>query len=236
MNLSRTAFLSFIVLALVGCGAPAKKKSAPPEPVNRVGIVSLLPSELSYQKFGVTKFNNETAARPVGDVFNTAARAGAMSALRVGSRSVLQVSADVPKLVKNMDDYPGTLDRKVEQIEEDLLALVAEHKLDAIVLVVESFEKGKPVNGIRVVLRAGMGSVNKVEAQPHIAMLALDKNAKLLGKVEERSFFVVNRPADAPWEYNLNENLLAATHDHLTKLMKVAIESAVEMGVMSLNF
>lgn len=236
MNLSRTAFLCCLVLALVGCGAPKKKQSAPPEPVNRVGIVSLLPSAMSYQKFGITKFNNEIASRPVGDVFNTAARAGALSALRMGSRAVIQVSADVPKLVKTMDDYPGALDRKVEQIEDDLLALVAEHKLDAMVLVVESFEKDKPVNGIRVVLRAGLGSVNKVEAQPHIAMLALDKNAKLLGKVDERSFFLVSRPGDAPWEYKLDENLLAATHEHLTKLMQNAIESAVEMGVMSLNF
>ncbi len=235
MNLSRAAFLSCMVLVLAGCGAP-KKKVIPPEPVNRVGIVSLLPSELSYQKFGITRFNNETAVRPVGDVFNVAARNGAMSALRMGTRAVIQVSADVPRLVKNMQDYPGTLDRKVEQIEDDLLALVEQHKLDAIVLVVESFEKGKPVNGIRVVVRAGLGYIDKAEAQPHIGMIALDKKAKKISMVEERSSLLVKRPDDAPWVYKLEENLLSATHDHLTKQLQTAIESAVEQGVMSLSF
>lgn len=235
MRIFRTVLLSLIAFVLAGCGAPVKK-APPPPPVKRVGIISLLPSDLSYQKFGITKFNNETAKRPVGDVFNVAARAGALSAIRLSSRAVIQLDVDVPKLARSVQDYPGNLDVKVEQIEEDLLALVEQHKLDAVVLILESFEKGKPVNGIRVVVRAGMGYVDKAEAQPHISMVALDRKGKRLSIVEERSSFLVNRPGDAPWVYALNENLLTATHDHLTKLVQNAIESAVEQGVMSLSF
>ena len=60
MRIFRTVLLSLIAFVLAGCGAPVKK-APPPPPVNRVGIISLLPSDLSYQKFGITKFNNETA-------------------------------------------------------------------------------------------------------------------------------------------------------------------------------
>ena len=239
-----TGLLTFLVFLLTACGAPAKK-APPPPPIINVGVVSLLPSELSYQKFGITRFNNERAVRPVGDVFNVAARAGAEKALRMAKdeklaklsqRTVYQLVVDVPAMAKNLHSYPGNLTVKVEQIEEDLLALVKQHKLDAIVLVLESFEPGKPVNGIRVVLRAGVGSVGKAEAQPHLAILVLDRNAKILTMAEERSSFVVNRPGDAPWVYTHDENLLSATHDHLTKLFQGSIESAVEQGVMSLSF
>lgn len=235
MRFTRTVFLSFIVLVLTGCGAPAKKV-VPPPPANRVGIVSLLPSELSYQKFGITKFNNEKTARPVGDVFNTAARAGALSALRLSSRAVIQLDVDIPRLARNVQDYPGNLDVKVEQIEEDLQALVEQHKLDAIVLILETIDKDKPIKGIRVVVRAGAGYVDKAEAQPHIAMLALDKKAKRMGIVEITSSYPVKRASDAAWVYTLAENLDGATHDQLTKFLQTTIESEVEQGVMSLNF
>lgn len=244
MHFSRTIFLSLIVLVLAGCGAPAKK-ALPPPPIINVGVVSLLPSELSYQKFGITKFNNERASRPVGDVFNVAARAGAEKALRMAKdeklsklaqRTVYQLTVDVPKLANSVHSYPGNLDVKVEQIEEDLLALVDQHKLDAIVLVLESFEPGKPVNGIRVVLRAGLGYVDKAEAQPHLSIMVLDKKIKRLAMTEERSSFVVNRPGEAPWVYKLDENLLSSTHEHLTKMLQSAIEDAVEQGIMSLTF
>lgn len=235
MRFFYTVLQFFVVLILAGCGAPAKK-AAPPPPVHRVGIVSLLPTELSYQKFGITKFNNERTSRPVGDVFNDAARAGAQSALRLSDRSVIQLSVDAPRLARHVQDYPGALDRKIEQLEDDLLPLVAEHKLDAIVVVIENIEKGKPINGIRVVVRAGMGYITKTEAMPHITMLSLDRNIKVVSMSQVTSSYPANRASDEPWVYTLAENLNAATHDQLTKLMQNAIQSEVEQGVMSLNF
>lgn len=235
MRFYRTVFMSFLVLALAGCSAPAKKVAASPK-VNRVGIVSLLPSALSYQKFGVTKFNNEVASRPVGDVFNVAARAGAQSALRVSGRAVIQVDVDVPKMTRSVQNYPGSLEVKVEQLEEELQAVVEEHKLDAIVLVLETIEKDKPIKGIRVVVRAGMGYITKTEAMPHIAMLALDKKGKRLSMVDVTSAYPAPRASDAPWVYTLAENLDAATHEQLTKFLQTTIESEVEQGVMSLSF
>lgn len=235
MRFFRSVLLIFIVLVFAGCGAPAKKVPPPP-PANRVGVVSLLPSALSYQKFGITKFNNERASRPVGDVFNVAARAGALSALRLSSRAVIQLDVDVPRLTRNVQDYPGNLDVKVEQIEEDLLALVEQHKLDAIVLVLESFVKDKPIQGIRVVVRAGLGYIDKAEAMPHITVMVLDKKAKRMAMMDETSAFAAKRPDDAPWVYRLDENLLESTHQPLVTQMRNAIESAVEQGVMSLSF
>jgi len=237
MHFFRTILLPFIFVAIAGCSAPAKKAAPPPPPpVNRVGIVSLLPSDLSYQKFGVTRYNNESAARPVGDVFNVAARAGAQSALRLGGRSVIQLTVDVPAMVRNIQDYPGSLEVKVEQIEEELLALVGQHKLDAIVLVVETIEKDKPLKGIRIVVRAGMGYITKTEAMPHMTMLAMDRNGKRMSMSDVTSAYPANRANEAPWVYTLVENLDGPTHQELTKFLQSTIESEVEQGVMALSF
>lgn len=235
MRISRTVFLSLMVLVLAGCSAPAKK-AAPAPKANRVGVISLLPSELSYQKFGVTKFNNEVTSRPVGDVFNVAARAGAQSALRMSGRSVIQLDVDVPTMTRHVQSYPGSLEVKVEQIEEEVQALVKEHKLDAVVLMVETIEKDKPIKGIRVVVRAGIGYIDKAEIMPHFAMVALDKNGKRLSMVSVTSAYPANRAADAPWVYTLADNLDAPTHDQFTKFLQTAIESEAEQGVMSLSF
>lgn len=234
MRFLSTVLLTVVALQLAGCKSPPK--AAPRDPIKVIGLVSLLPDELSYQKFGITVFNNEKTTRPVGEIFNTAARAGAASALSYGERTVIQESVDAPQLIKNMKSFPGNLDRKLEQINEDLQALIAKDKLDAIVVVVETFDPPNGVNGVRVVVRAGMGYITKVEVMPHVAVIAMDKNLSRLGMLEITASYVVNRPNDVPWSYVLAENLDAATQETVNKLMQNALQSGVEQAVGSVNF
>lgn len=234
MRFLSTVLLTVVALQLAGCKSPPK--AAPRDPIKVIGLVSLLPDELSYQKFGITVFNNEKTTRPVGEIFNTAARAGAASALSYGERTVIQESVDAPQLIKSMKSFPGNLDRKLEQINEDLQALIAKDKLDAIVVVVETFDPPNGVNGVRVVVRAGMGYITKVEVMPHVAVVAMDKNLNRLGMLEMTASYVVNRPNDVPWSYVLAENLDAATQETINKLMQNALQSGVEQAVGSVNF
>ncbi len=234
MRLIYTVLLSVIAAQLAGCAA--HHKPAPRPPIKIVGVVSLLPDELSYQKYGVTVFNNETVTRPVGDAFNAAARAGAESAIKIGDRTVVQESVDAPKMARDMNNFPGTLDNKFDQISDDLQTMIAKDKLDAVVVVVETFDRPNGVNGVRVVVRAGMGTINKVEVMPHIAVFAVDKNLKRLGFQEVRASYPIDRPEGQQWTYTLADNLDSATLEKVNKLMEVALQSAVDQAVGSVSF
>ncbi|MEN9436614.1 MAG: hypothetical protein RIR09_1269, partial [Pseudomonadota bacterium] len=206
------------------------------DPIKVIGVVSLLPDELSYQKFGITVFNNEKTTRPVGEIFNTAARAGVASALSYGERTVIQESVDAPQLIKSMMSFPGSLDRKLEQINDDLQTLITKDKLDAIVVVVETFDPPKGINGVRVVVRAGMGYITKVEAMPHVAVIVMDKHLNRLGMSEMTASYAVERANDEPWKYTLDENLDGSTLEKINKLMQNALQSGVDQAVGSVNF
>lgn len=234
MRLLSTVLLTALALQLAGCKSPPK---APPrDPIKVVGVVSLLPDELSYQKFGITVFNNEKTSRPVGEIFNAAARAGAASALSLGERTVIQESVDAPALIKSMRSFPGNLDRKLEQINDDLQAMITKDKLDALVVVVETFDPPNGVNGVRVVVRAGVGYITKVEVMPHVAVIAMDKNLVRLGMLEMKASYAVTRPNDQTWSYTLVENLDSATLETVNKVMQNALESGVDEAVGSVNF
>jgi hypothetical protein len=234
MRLLSSVLLTLVALQLAGCKSPPK--AAPRDPIKVIGIVSLLPDELSYQKFGITVFNNEKTSRPVGEIFNTAARAGAASALSYGERTVIQESVDAPKLIKSMQSFPGNIDRKLEQINEDLQALITKDKLDAVVVVVETFDPPNGVNGVRVVVRAGAGYITKVEVMPHVAVIAMDKNLTRLGMLEMKASYAVTRPNDQTWSYTLSENLDSATLEKVNTLMVNALTSGVEQAVGSVSF
>ncbi len=234
MRVISTILLSLLALQLAGCKhAP---KAPPRDPIKIVGVVSLLPTELSYQKVGITVFNNEKTTRPVGEALNIAARAGAESAIKIGDRTVVQVSVDAPALARSMQNYPGTLDNKFDQISEDLQAMIAKDKLDAVVVVVETFDRDKGVNGVRVLVRAGMGYITKVEVMPHIAVIAVDKNLKRLGLQEVTTSYAIERPEDQKWTYVLAENLDTATQEKVNQTMKNALESGVDQAVGSISF
>jgi hypothetical protein len=234
MRVISTILLSLLALQLAGCKhAP---KVPPRDPIKIVGVVSLLPTELSYQKVGITVFNNEKTTRPVGEALNIAARAGAESAIKIGDRTVVQVSVDAPALARSMQNFPGTLDNKFDQISDDLQAMIAKDKLDAVVVVVETYDRDKGVNGVRVLVRAGMGYITKVEVMPHIAVIAVDKNLKRLGLQQVTESYAITRPEDQKWTYTLAENLDTATQEKVNKIMKNALESGVELAVGSISF
>lgn len=234
MRLISTILLSVVALQLAGCKSPPKPP--PRDPIKIVGVVSLLPNELSYQKVGITVFNNEKTALPVGDAFNDAARAGAESAIKMGDRTVVQEVVDAQKMARSMQNYPGTLDNKFDQISDDLREMITKDKFDAVVVVVETFDRPNGVNGVRAIVRAGAGYITKVEAMPHIAVIAVDKNLKRLGLYEYKESFAVERPEGQKWTYNLAANLDSATHEKIKQVIKNALESGVDQTVGSVSF
>jgi len=228
-NLSKTLCRTFIVvvlLALTGCGTPSVK----PEQVSaieKVGVVSLLPTDLVYEKVGVTVFNNERVSRPVGNSLNLAARQGAERALRFSRREVVQLEVDVPVLAKRMRSGAIHFNSPAERIEDVLTTLARDHQLDAIVLIAESFDADNGIRGVRMFLRAGLGEIRFAAARPDVITLVLDPKAKLLAAQGYVAAIAVDRPGSQAWSYRLEENLDVATHEHVSLQMQKAIDASV---------
>lgn len=229
------ALLSATLMLLTGCGAPVMKPEQA-STIKTVGIVSLLPSELSYQKIGITVFNNEYAKRPVGDAFNSAARFGAERALKLSGRNVVQLEVDVPTLAKRIRSGKLHFDSPAEYIHDELRALVEKYKLDAIVLIIESFDAENGINGIRMFFRAGFGNIETAIGMPHVATLAVDTKIKKLAYGGRGISFTAKRPDGLPWVYKLEENLDATTHDYISRLIQNGIEDTVTRDIRTMGF
>jgi len=215
-----------IIFLLTACGTPVIK----PEQVSairKVGVISLLPVNLAYQKIGVTVFNNEQASLPVGDAFNVAARAGAERELRRAGRTVVQLDADVAVLAKRIRSATIIFNSSAEQIKDELTKLVQQHQLDAVVLVFEAFDAENGVNGVRLHLRAGFGEIRTVVGRPDVVTLVVDDKISKLAVQSNSGYFSAVRAGGRPWSYRLDENLDASTHELASSSMQKAIETGV---------
>lgn len=224
------------VILLTACSSPVMKQEQAKN-IKTVGVISLLPDEFSYQKIGITVFNNEYAKRPVGNMFNMAARQGAERALKQSGRNVVQLDVDTHLLAKRIRSSAINFDSPAENIKSDLLPLVEQYRLDAIVLVLESFDSDNGINGIRTFLRAGFRSIDTAIVMPDVQTIVVDKNVKLLGYGEGQSMrFEAKRADNAPWDYRLEENLSEATHQKISNLVQSSINETVARNISTVGF
>jgi hypothetical protein len=232
----RVALVLPLILLLAACGTTTMQPEQAAA-VKRVGVVSLLPSELLYEKIGITVFNNERATRPVGDVFNQAARQGAEQALRQVGREVVQLdNIDVPVLARRIRGAAIIFDSEAERIEDTLLALVQEHRLDAIVLVTENIDGERGLNGIRMLFRSGFGSIRFAVAQAGITTTLVDARIKKLAASYIGHGAGVFRPDGKPWTYRLDDDLDDATHAFVLERLRVFVAQGVASDLSGMGF
>lgn len=220
---------------LAACGTPTMKPTQA-SAIQRVGIVSLLPNELRYEKVGITVFNNEKIARPVGDALNSVARSAAERSLNATSRQVVQLAVDVPTLAKRIRSAVITFDSPAEQIKAELSQLARENQLDAIVLVAESFDAENGIQGVRMYLRAGLGDIRLAVADGNLMTLVVDANVKLLAGQFRGASMAIDRPQGQPWSYALQENLDAPTESHVNAQILRTIDSVVSQHIRTMGF
>jgi hypothetical protein len=204
--------------------------------IKRVGIVSLLPSDLRYEKIGITVFNNERTTRPVGNTFNVAARNTAERILDQAGRQTVQITVDVPAFSRRIRSAAIIFDSPAEQIKDELVQLAAANKLDAIVLIAESFDAENGIQGVRMYLRAGMGDIRSAVASGDLMTLVVDPNAKKLAGQGKGISFSVDRAQGQPWGYVLEANLDRPTEEHVNAQMVRIIESVVSQHLRTMGF
>ena len=222
-KLGQFLFITSLML-LTACASPTMKPDQA-KSVMTVGVVPLLPEDLSYQKIGITVF------------FNIAARQGAEKALKQSGRTVVQLEVDTHLLAKRVKSSVINFDSPAENIKNELLPLVDKYKLDAVVLILESIDLEHGINGIRMFLRAGIGSIDSAVVMPDVETLVVNKDIKMIGYRGGRSLhFAVKRADDAPWNYRLEENLSSATHLKISDMVQSAINESVADDITTIGF
>lgn len=231
----KLVFLAGLLSFLAACSTP----NMPPEravSIQRVGIVSLLPSDLRYDKIGVTVFNNEHIKRPVGEMLNAAARGTAQRILESSGRQVVQIAVDVPTLAKKIRSAGIIFDSPVEQISDEVIAMAKTNKLDAVVVMIEYFDSDNGIHGIRMYLRAGFGEIGKAVASGEIATILVDPKGKRLSGRGGGVTVALERPNGQPWKYALQENLDRETEDRVQAQIVTNIEFAVAQHLRYMGF
>lgn len=226
-----------LVSLLGACSTPAPMKPERAASLKRVGVVTLLPDALTYEKIGITVFNNESSSVPVGDVFNLAAWSGAEKAIKRPGREVIRLQVDIPKLAKKLRSGIIHFDSAAEFIEDDLLALVKQHRLDAVIVIAQAFDADNGVRGIRMFFHAGWGAIDAAVLMPAVGIVSVDERIKRLayGCCDSPNISVT-RPNGQPWQYKLEANLDPDTHAYLTRAVQEAIETHTERNIRSMGF
>ncbi len=204
--------------------------------IQRVGIVSLLPSDLRYEKIGITVFNNERTTRPVGDALNAAARMTAERVLHELGRQPVQLVVDVPAFSSRLRSGVMVFNSPAERIGDELIRLAKANRLDAVVVIAESFDAENGIQGVRIYLRAGMGDIRFAVASGDIMTLIVDTKAKMLAAQGKGTSFAVERSQSQPWKYVLQDNLDGQTEERVKAQMVRVVESVVGQHLRAMGF
>lgn len=232
---TKLVFLAALLSLLAACSTP----NMPPEraaSIQRVGIVSLLPSELRYDKIGVTIFNNEHIERPVGEMLNAAARSTAQRILESSGRQVVQIAVDVPTLAKKMRSAGIIFDSPVEQISDEVIAMAKTHKLDAVMVIAEAYDSDNGIRGVRMFLRAGISEIWFSVASGEVMTTLVDPKAKRLSGQGRGVTVALERPNGQPWKYALKDNLDRETEERVQAQIVTNIEFAVAQHLRYMGF
>lgn len=226
--------LAFTALTLAGCAANHLKPEQAGQ-LQRVGVISLLPDALRYQKIGVTVFNNEAATRPVGSALNDTARQAVAAYLTSRNKTVVQVEVDVAALVQRMRIGAFSFDMPLDRIRPDIEDIARKHRLDGVILVEELFNPDLGTRGIVVHLRGGLGSIELAQLRPNVSITVVDPAAKPLGRRGDHTMRRFDRPGPNGWTYRLEDNLDPATHQYSLERMQALLDDRIKQELADMG-
>lgn len=230
--------LIFLISSLAaGCATNTALKPEQTSRIQKVGIISLLPDTLVYQKIGITVFNNERVEKPVGTAFNDAGRAGAESVLRGLKREVKQLDVNVSEVRNLFKPGPIVFSWPPEKAKALLAQLAKQHDLDTIAVVSEIFDADNGYAGVRYFLRGGFNSIDRHGMHVDTGVTLYDAQGEVLisrssGLGEQ---YPVLKPDGKLWTYKIEDNLDAATQAQVLSSMKSAISAKTVKQVQAMG-
>ncbi len=226
------------LLVVAGCGTVKVLEPTQAAAIKNVGVISLLPTSLVYQKIGITVFNNERAEKPVQSAFNDAARTGAEASFRSLQRiNVKQLDVNIAEVKELFKPGAIVFSWPPEKAKQFLVQLAKQQGLDAIVTVHEVFDSDNGFAGVRYFLRGGLDSVVRHGIRADTEVSLYDARGEILVSRSTGlgTLYTVDRPDGKPWVYRLEDNLDAATHAQVLSSMKRVIETKTFSQVQALG-
>lgn len=223
---------------VAGCGTVKVLEPAQAAAIKNVGVISLLPTRLVYQKTGITVFNNERAEKPVQTAFNDAARTGAEAALRNLKRiNVRQLDVNIDEVKELFKPGAIVFSWPPEKAKQFLIQLARQQGLDAIVTVHEVFDPDNGFAGVRYFLRGGFDSIARhgIRADTEVSLYDARGEILISRSTGLGTLYTVDRQDGKPWVYKLEDNLDAATHAQVLSYMKKVIETKTFSQVQALG-
>jgi hypothetical protein len=234
----RVGSLLAIASLVAGCATVKTLEPAQSAAVQNVGVISLLPTDLLYQKVGITVFNNELASKPVASTFNDAARVGVESAFKGAKRNVKQLQVNAPEVKELFKPGAIVFSWPPEKAKVFLGQLAKQHALDTIAVVEEVYDSDNGYAGVRYFLRAGFGDIqfHGIRADIHVTLYDAQGNVLISRSTDLGAIYHVNRPGGKVWTYKLEENLDDETNEQVISSVKkiIAAKTANQIQTMGL--
>ena len=235
--LRKSLGLLIVLFILNGCIAQDLKPEFVSK-VKRVGIVSMLPTKLKYEKIGITVFNNEVLIRDVGDQFNNVAidsiKNEVLSVQK--DRSVL-IMPITKSILEKYYSHSLVVSSPTERIQTELSSWILKENLDAVFVVAEIFDSDQYRRGLEVYFRAGFGTINSATLKPNVVILVIGKDGKVeaatASPVQGQSIQTIS---GGEWGYELEKSITDSENDRLIQEMKSLIKSDIYNMIAKLKF
>lgn len=225
-----------VVLTLSGCAAPAPIVPERMSNLKRVGVLTLLPSELNFRKIGTTVFDNESVLSPVGSSFNDTAFQTVSIGLKSPGRLIVKLNDNQNLLEKRVRSNVITFDSPAENISTELSKMVAEHSLDTVVIVAQNFDSDRGIRGIEFTMRTAFGANQPPMARAGLTTIVVDSKIKAVAQRYEPAILIVQKPNKTPWTYSLNDDLDVLTKKHIVEIVNEAVAMALKAHLASMGF
>lgn len=230
----RIGLLLALVSMAAGCMSVKPLDPAQAAAIKNIGVISLLPTSVVYQKIGITVFNNERVEKPVAMALNDAARAGAESAFKRINRNVKQLDVNVPEARALFKPGPIVFSWPPEKAKAFLVNLAKDNNLDAICVVHEVFDAENGLAGVRYFLRGAFDGIGRHGIQADTDTQLYDAKGNILKSSSSgmNGLYSVDRPDGKYWTSKLEDSLDAATQEKVLASMRKIIETKTSGQVM----
>lgn len=231
-----TAF-ALTALFISGCSSAPKVTPQLDQSIKRIGVLSVLPEEMTFRKIGTTVFNNEAVRQPVGQIYNDAAFSAAQSALNKPGRAIIKLDPGVPgKLAAQMRSNSFVINSRAESISKELKAMIASHQLDAVVVIRENFDNDNGLYGIDFFMRTAFGLDQAPVVRAALQTILVDTNVKSLGQSYNPYFVPAQKVGQGRWTYSLKEDLDEQTKAQIIRQSQQGVDFAVKSHLRNLGF
>lgn len=227
--------ICLIAVFLSGCAA--KKLSEVDEKrIRNVGVVSLISEDASFQKIGLTVFNNEkTVIEMKGQL---AATITSTVKLRLSQSrpqwSVKDIGSEQSAIFEKYRVSGGGVPSQQEKIKKDLAQMAKDSGLDAIVVVFPmSYEHAMHGKGVGVILRTmSLSSITRGYALAAIGLTLVDQQGETM-VYEDIGADKASKAIDVDG-YGMKYSLDASMTPEITDRLKVDMRSLLQQNVTTI--